>query len=62
MFSFSYVRYFSYARPAQVFYGGENKGESAMKHFEDLGTQVIHTYQVRLHIRNMKLFCHTLTF
>lgn len=35
-----------YARPIQVFYGGDIKGESAMKHYEDLGTQVIHTYQV----------------
>lgn len=35
-----------FARPSQVFYGGEIKGESAMKHFEDIGTSVIHTFQV----------------
>ncbi|XP_063536455.1 integrin alpha-PS1 isoform X1 [Cydia strobilella] len=34
------------ARPEQVFYGGEVKGESAMKHFDDIGTRVVHTYQV----------------
>ncbi|RVE45363.1 hypothetical protein evm_009992 [Chilo suppressalis] len=34
------------ARPEQVFYGGEVKGESAMTHFDDIGTRVIHTYQV----------------
>ncbi|KAG6456594.1 integrin alpha-PS1 isoform X2 [Manduca sexta] len=34
------------ARPEQVFYGGEVKGESAMKHFDDIGTRVMHTYQV----------------
>ncbi|XP_050679811.1 integrin alpha-PS1 isoform X1 [Leptidea sinapis] len=34
------------ARPEQVFYGGEMKGESAMTHFDDIGTRVIHTYQV----------------
>lgn len=37
---------FSYARPPQTFYGGEIKGESAMKYYEDLGSQIIHTYQV----------------
>ncbi|XP_070506868.1 integrin alpha-PS1 isoform X2 [Chironomus tepperi] len=35
-----------FARPSQVFYGGEIKGESAMKHFEDIGTSVIHTFQI----------------
>ncbi|XP_072949294.1 integrin alpha-PS1 isoform X2 [Epargyreus clarus] len=34
------------ARPEQVFYGGEMKGESAMTYFDDIGTRVIHTYQV----------------
>ncbi|XP_026499697.1 integrin alpha-PS1 isoform X1 [Vanessa tameamea] len=34
------------ARPEQVFYGGEVKGESAMTYFDDIGTRVIHTYQV----------------
>ncbi|XP_049873202.1 integrin alpha-PS1 isoform X2 [Pectinophora gossypiella] len=34
------------ARPEQVFYGGEIKGESAMKYFDDVGTRIMHTYQV----------------
>ncbi|CAH0585673.1 unnamed protein product [Chrysodeixis includens] len=34
------------ARPEQVFYGGEIKGESAMTYFDDIGTRVVHTYQV----------------
>ncbi|KAJ0176589.1 hypothetical protein K1T71_007768 [Dendrolimus kikuchii] len=34
------------ARPEQVFYGGEVKGESAMKYFDDVGTRIMHTYQV----------------
>ncbi|XP_073956802.1 integrin alpha-PS1-like isoform X3 [Choristoneura fumiferana] len=34
------------ARPEQVFYGGEVKGESAMEYFDDIGTRVVHTYQV----------------
>lgn len=36
----------SVARPEQVFYGGEVKGESAMTYFDDIGTRVVHTYQV----------------
>lgn len=36
-----------YARPPQVFYGGDIKGESAMKDFDDVGSSVIHTFQVR---------------
>lgn len=34
------------ARPEQVFYGGDIKGESAMQYFDDVGTRVVHTYQV----------------
>ncbi|KAL0883105.1 hypothetical protein ABMA27_016566 [Loxostege sticticalis] len=34
------------ARPEQVFYGGDVKGESAMTYFDDIGTRVMHTYQV----------------
>ncbi|XP_014367387.2 integrin alpha-PS1 isoform X1 [Papilio machaon] len=34
------------ARPEQVFYGGEVKGESAMTYFDDIGTRVVHTYQI----------------
>ncbi|KAM3965312.1 LOW QUALITY PROTEIN: multiple edematous wings [Aphomia sociella] len=34
------------ARPEQVFYGGEVKGESAMTYFDDIGHAVVHTYQV----------------
>jgi hypothetical protein len=37
---------FRFARPPQVFYGGEIKGESAMKDLDDIGTSVIHTFQV----------------
>lgn len=29
-----------------MFYGGEVKGESVMKYFDDIGTSVIHTFQV----------------
>lgn len=29
-----------------MFYGGEVKGESAMEYFDDIGTRVVHTYQV----------------
>lgn len=32
--------------PEQVFYGGEVKGESAMKYFEDIGAGVVHKYQI----------------
>lgn len=35
-----------WARPEQTFYGGENKGESAMEFFDDVGTVVEHTFQV----------------
>ncbi|XP_071446046.1 integrin alpha-PS1 isoform X1 [Hetaerina americana] len=34
------------ARPEQVLYGGVIKGESAMVYFDDVGSRVIHTYQV----------------
>lgn len=40
------------ARPEQVFYGGEMKGESAMTYFDDIGTRVIHTYQVNNKLNN----------
>ena len=33
--------------PEQSFYGGEVKGESAMKYFSDVGNLVQHTFQVR---------------
>ncbi|XP_077299623.1 multiple edematous wings isoform X2 [Arctopsyche grandis] len=34
------------ARPEQVFYGGEVKGESAMKYLDDIGSTIVHIYQV----------------
>lgn len=34
------------SRSPQVYYGGEIKGESAMKSLDDIGTSVIHTFQV----------------
>lgn len=33
--------------PDQVFYGGDVRGESAMKYAEDIGTPVQHTYQIQ---------------
>lgn len=33
-------------RPEQSFYGGRPVGESAMQHFEDIGTPVEHVYQI----------------
>ena len=42
-----FLFFVSFARPSQVFYGGEIKGESAMKHFEDVGSSVVHTFQVK---------------
>ena len=33
-------------RPEQSFYGGEIKGESAMEYLDDIGSSVVHTYQV----------------
>lgn len=35
-----------WALPEQSFYGGEIKGESAMKYMDDIGTAVQHTYQI----------------
>ncbi|XP_059476549.1 integrin alpha-PS1 isoform X2 [Neocloeon triangulifer] len=34
------------ARPEQVFYGGTVKGESAIRYRDEVGTRVLHTYQV----------------
>ncbi|KAL1137846.1 hypothetical protein AAG570_009542 [Ranatra chinensis] len=34
------------ARPEQVFYGGEVKGESAMVYKDDIGSRILHTYQI----------------
>ncbi|XP_075237654.1 multiple edematous wings [Lycorma delicatula] len=34
------------ARPEQVFYGGEVKGESAMQYRDEIGSRILHTYQV----------------
>nr|CAD7203492.1 unnamed protein product [Timema douglasi] len=33
-------------RPEQVFYGGEVKGEYAMEYRDDIGSRVLHSYQV----------------
>ncbi|KAL5276903.1 ITGA7 family protein [Megaselia abdita] len=35
-----------WATPEQSFYGGEVKGESAMLTMDDIGSKVIHTYQI----------------
>ncbi|KAG8229480.1 hypothetical protein J437_LFUL010054 [Ladona fulva] len=37
---------FGSARPEQVLYGGAIKGESAMVYHDDIGSRVVHTYQV----------------
>ncbi|XP_034256700.1 integrin alpha-PS1 isoform X2 [Thrips palmi] len=34
------------ARPEQVFYAGEVKGESAIKYYDEVGSRILHTYQV----------------
>ncbi|RZF31839.1 hypothetical protein LSTR_LSTR014253 [Laodelphax striatellus] len=34
------------ARPEQVFYGGQVRGESAMQYGDEIGSRVLHTYQV----------------
>lgn len=34
------------ARPEQVLYGGPVKGESAMRYKDEVGSRVLHTYQV----------------
>ncbi|XP_039296864.1 integrin alpha-PS1 isoform X2 [Nilaparvata lugens] len=34
------------ARPEQVFYGGQVRGESAMQFGDEVGSRVLHTYQV----------------
>lgn len=34
------------ARPEQVFYGGQIKGESAMVYKDEIGSRILHTYQV----------------
>lgn len=36
-----------WAHPEQVFYGGQVRGESAMKYIEDIGTPVQHSYQIQ---------------
>ncbi|CRK96534.1 CLUMA_CG009900, isoform A, partial [Clunio marinus] len=33
-------------RPPQAFYGGEVKGESAMKYLDDIGNSILHTYDI----------------
>lgn len=35
-----------WARPEQSFYGGKTVGESAIEHFEDIGSQVEHVFQI----------------
>lgn len=37
---------FSSGATSQVVYGGEVKGESAMRFLEDIGQRIVHTYQV----------------
>lgn len=37
---------FRLARPELVLYGGLVKGESAMKYKDEIGSRVLHTYQV----------------
>jgi integrin alpha 7 len=43
-----------YAWQEQVFYGGDVKGESAMKTFNDIGTSVVHTFQVTFQLHVLK--------
>jgi len=38
-----------FSKPSHVFYGGRVVGESAMNYLEDIGSEVIHGYEV----------CHT---
>lgn len=37
---------YSSARPEQVFYGGPIRGESAMIFKDDIGSKVVHTFQI----------------
>ncbi|XP_025410272.1 integrin alpha-PS1 isoform X2 [Sipha flava] len=34
------------ARPEQVFYGGQIKSDSSVKYYDEIGSRVLHTYQV----------------
>lgn len=43
------LRIGGWVHPEQVFYGGEVRGESAMKYIEDIGTPVQHSYQIQNH-------------
>lgn len=43
------LRIGGWVHPEQVFYGGEIRGESAMKYIEDIGTPVQHSYQIQNH-------------
>lgn len=41
------LRIGGWVHPEQVFYGGDVRGESAMKYIEDIGTLVQHSYQIQ---------------
>lgn len=43
------LRIGGWVHPEQVFYGGEVRGESAMKYVEEIGTPVQHSYQIQNH-------------
>lgn len=39
--------FFFSSATSQIVYGGDVKGESAMRFFEDIGQKIVHTYIVR---------------
>lgn len=41
------LRIAGWVHPEQVFYGGDVRGESAMKYVEDIGTEVKHSYLIQ---------------
>lgn len=44
--AYYYYIYFRLARPEQVFYGGQVKENFVVKYRDDVGSRVLHTYQV----------------
>ena len=50
--------FYSYSEPPELFYGGEVVGESKIKYEDEIGGQVVHSYEVRTGRRRMCLFCN----
>lgn len=45
-----------FSKPGHVFYGGKVTGESAISYLEDIGSEIVHGYEVSISTKNVCLY------